>query len=128
MKLEHGLRRALATLLTALFGFALIWPLLAANPSPELPSCCRRDGKHRCAMDADAGASQSGIPAFSSRCSLFPQIRLSLNRSSLLAPPATHRAMGVSLPASVLQHAAWLAPYSLSGGTEHKRGPPPRFE
>jgi hypothetical protein len=128
MKLEHGLRRTLATLLITLFGFALISPLLAANPSPELPSCCRRDGKHRCAMDADAGASQSGVPAFSSRCSLFSQIRLSLNRSSLLAPPAAHRAMGVSLPASFLQRAAWFAPHSLSGGIEHKRGPPLRFE
>jgi hypothetical protein len=129
MKLEHRLRQALATLLIALFGFALLSPLLAAQSSPDVPSCCLRDGKHRCAMEADAAASsQSGGPAFSSRCCLFPQIHFSLNNSSWLAPPVPHRAMGVSLSASALQYAASFAPRTFMGGTERKRGPPFRFE
>jgi hypothetical protein len=46
------MRRALASLLLVLFSFPLILPVLRADPASNLPSCCRRAGKHHCSLDA----------------------------------------------------------------------------
>jgi hypothetical protein len=44
------MRRATAITLLLLFGWLLAAPLLAADPERNLPPCCRRHGKHHCAM------------------------------------------------------------------------------
>ncbi len=45
------MRRALAAMLVVLFSFPLIAPALASGPNDsQLPACCRRNGKHHCAM------------------------------------------------------------------------------
>ncbi len=126
------MRRALAALLMALFSFSLISPaVLAADPESNLPACCRRDGKHHCAMMAMQGAmlampseSPSGPSLQAARCALFPSAR------AIPAGPA------VSLPvffqaifAGLLGHSAFvpepetvcLSSYSRAG---QKRGPP----
>jgi hypothetical protein len=65
--------RGLAMLLVALFGFAPISPLvLASDADSRLPACCRRGGKHSCAMTASQPASSSGETLQAARCRFFP--------------------------------------------------------
>jgi hypothetical protein len=62
--------RAIAITLLALFGWTPVAPLFAANSEANLPPCCRRHGKHRCAMQrllASCGK-PGGPPAFDERC------------------------------------------------------------
>ena len=60
-------------LLVALFGFAPISPLvLASDADSRLPACCRRGGKHSCAMMASQPASSSGPTLQAARCVSFP--------------------------------------------------------
>src|ERR1019366_354828 len=65
--------RGIAMLLVALFGFAPISPLvLASDADSRLPACCRRSGKHSCAMTASQPASSSGQTLQAARCRFFP--------------------------------------------------------
>ena len=70
------MRRAFASLLLAVFSFPLIAQSLLANAVSELPSCCRRSGKHRCAMAEKSGrvATPDGpaLTAAQPKCPLFP--------------------------------------------------------
>jgi hypothetical protein len=74
------MRRALASLLLALLSFPLIAPLLLANTASDLPSCCRRNGKHRCAMaDADGPVGTpdtTALMAGQPKCPLFPKAQV----------------------------------------------------
>jgi len=67
------MRRALATFLLAVFSFPLIAPAVFADAESNLPECCRRGGKHHCAMMMDqtpaTGVSVRSIPP---RCPLYP--------------------------------------------------------
>jgi hypothetical protein len=65
------MHRISAGLLIALFGFALVSPaVLASGDDSNLPPCCRRAGKHHCAMQdlhPSAGPTLRGA-----RCPLYP--------------------------------------------------------
>ena len=53
------MRRLLSISLLLLLVFPIVSPLFAATPSEaDLPACCRRNGKHHCAMGA-MGAAQA---------------------------------------------------------------------
>jgi len=69
------MRRALASLLLAAFGFPLIAPALFSDAESNLPECCRRGGKHHCAMMMD-DAPVTGVSFRSAhaRCPLYPGI------------------------------------------------------
>lgn len=68
------MRRALASILLAVFSFLLIAPVAFADPESNLPACCRRDGAHHCSMGATMNdeASGSGFQAARDRCPAFP--------------------------------------------------------
>lgn len=75
------MRRLLGFLLLATVGLPLWAPLLALGqpPGASLPACCRRDGKHHCAMGMAAmGESASAaeqVPAWKApreRCPFCP--------------------------------------------------------
>jgi hypothetical protein len=119
------LRRATAALIIALFGFSLISPVLVADPSPARPSCCLRDGKHHCAMDA--ADTQSDGPALLSRCALFSRIRCSLSNPTSPALPPRDRTAGVLFASSALPNTHECAHRRLAADAERKRGPPSRF-
>ena len=60
-------------LLVALFGLSPMSPLvLASDADSRLPACCRRGGKHSCAMTASQPASSSGQSVQAARCPFFP--------------------------------------------------------
>src|SRR5579872_5652376 len=66
------MRRISAILLLALFSFSLIGPLsFAQDAESNLPACCRRGGKHHCAMTTVRSESSSGPALQTARCPLF---------------------------------------------------------
>jgi hypothetical protein len=71
------MHRLLASLLALLFGFPLITQFLAVSARTDLPACCRRDGKHHCALSEMASAPESaggvGLTAVRPKCPLYPQ-------------------------------------------------------
>ena len=119
------MRRALAALLVALFHFplaydALIGPLLLADDHSNLPACCRRDGKHRCAM-ADDSASPSWQ---ATRCPLYPSNAAVLT-SERTAPTEVSGTASTWLVSHHFVGAQITAPHSFRlHRTEPKRGPP----
>lgn len=127
------MRRVPAILLLALFSFSLIGPALWADADSRLPACCRRDGKHHCAMmnmDQDAAQAQSSglaVRAATTRCPFFPKGGAVLPQSgaALLAAAQPAR-VSVLFRMAVLAEAA--AGYRFSfDRSHHKRGPPSLF-
>jgi hypothetical protein len=118
-------RRISAILLLALFSFSLISPaVFAADPESSLPACCRRNGKHHCAMMAIEAASSSGPSVQAAPCASFPSIRAvpTSAATGLLKTSAAVFASVFSHPASSPQTEQLLRnSFTLSG---QKRGPP----
>jgi hypothetical protein len=65
----------LAVLLQFLISFSLISPLLALPTESNLPSCCKRDGKHRCFLSTHTKSTSVAWQAQPTRCSQFPQLK-----------------------------------------------------
>ncbi|HSM76231.1 MAG TPA: hypothetical protein VLT57_01330 [Bryobacteraceae bacterium] len=67
------MRRLWALSLVFFFSFSLIAPaLFASNPEENLPACCRRDGKHHCAMSGSPRAESQGLSLHAAPCSAYP--------------------------------------------------------
>jgi len=109
------LRKTLASALTALL-VALLLPL-GVSASAPIPACCRRDGKHHCAMPAP----DTGGPALSELCPHHRQ-PVSLASHGLYAART-----GITQSKSVAaQSCAVVVGISESGPfLSHTRGPPP---
>jgi hypothetical protein len=119
------MRRALASLLLAVFSFPLIAPAVFADAESNLPECCRRGGKHHCAMTMDdAPVSGVSLKSIRQRCPLYP------------SAPATFAGEYVAvLKSSVASCGALVSRPSVQAQTEaryrisfdrssQKRGPP----
>jgi hypothetical protein len=131
------LRRLISILLLAVFGLPLISPLLAfgADGGTGLPACCRRTGKHQCAMNAgerDQVAAQPG-PELAQQ---GPEFRPPVEKCpySPASVTAAHRDIHAGSRAE-LGSAVWLSQASGEAQTESmwriardrargKRGPP----
>lgn len=123
-----ALQRVYAVLLLLITSLGLAKPLLVASPESKLPACCRRDGKHHCAMrgsTAQAESKPSGaiFEPKSDKCPFYPM--------GSLAPSSAHAAL---LPASALLHLPAYVP-DLAASTDlrqveaetwsaNERGPP----
>jgi hypothetical protein len=127
------MRRVPAILLLAVFSYSLIGAALWADADSRLPACCRRDGKHHCAMmNMDQGAAEAQSPglavrAVTTRCPFFPKGGAVLPHSgaALLtgAPPAR-----VAVLYQMAAPAQAAAGYRFSFDRSHqKRGPPSLF-
>lgn len=122
------MRRAWAAILVVLFSYPLIAPAFASSPvDSQLPACCRRDGKHHCAMqmaDMEVGNIPSGLTTVSEKCPWAP-----FAHGPLMLPhsftPSPHRTIaGLSHGPALVVRAA-EAGYRISADrTRHKRGPP----
>ena len=121
------MRRILASLLLGVFSFPLIGPALFADAESNLPACCRRDGKHRCAM-MDADSHESGgvaLQAAKFKCPFFPKTGVATASSKVFALSGSPAA-GILLicrPAAPVESeriACAAASRSL-----YERGPPP---
>jgi len=119
------MRRISTILLMALFSLSLISPaVFAPDAESNLPTCCRRSGKHHCTMTASQSESSSGPDLQIGRCRFFPTgqavpasriVSLRGNSQAILTGLASH-------PASRPQTQA-LCRVSYSRASQ-KRGPP----
>jgi hypothetical protein len=120
------MRRALASLLLAVFSFPLIAPAVFASAESNLPECCRRNGKHHCAMTKSDAASSTGVffGSIAPRCPLYPGAPATPAGKyvAVLNGAGAVFAAFVSHPAIQIQVAAG---YRLSfSRSSQKRGPP----
>jgi hypothetical protein len=78
------------TLLALLLSFPLIAPLLYSGAEPPLPPCCRRDGKHKCAMMPRSVAPVEGVAlvAGRGRCPLYPSVQAAPGEGGAFLPPS----------------------------------------
>ena len=122
------MRRALAILLAVLFSFELIAPALLAGAAPDLPACCRRNGKHHCAMadmdGAEGTPSGSTVKAIESKCPFFPKTAAVPGYSKTI-----FRIVAPVAGAPVLMGSAAAEPddnlsHTALHGPVRKRGPP----
>jgi hypothetical protein len=117
------MRRALAYLLLTVFSFPLIAPAMLASVESNLPACCRRAGKHGCAMPPNA-ASTGAVSLVATHCSMFPSgssapaagfIAVAKSSDAIFAAIVSHPAIHVQTEA--------IRRVSFSRSTQ-KRGPP----
>jgi hypothetical protein len=112
-------------LLVALFGLAPISPLvLASDADSRLPACCRRGGKHSCAMTASQPASSSGQTLQVARCRFFPPAQAIPPGRTVSLRGVSHAVFGelVSHPASRSQTEAFYRVFYSRAG--QGRAPP----
>lgn len=118
------MRRILASLLVVLFGFSLIaQALFASDPDSNLPACCRRNGKHHCAMMTRSGES-SGPVLLAARCPAFPSVNAIPSSQTAGLPgssSSTRIALEMQSPSLIGIQAHSRISYSQAG---QKRGPP----
>jgi hypothetical protein len=122
------LRRILAITLLAIFGMPLFAPLVASAATAEmhLPACCRRNGKHHCAMSlSNSGVPAHQAPAFRAplgRCPYYPAQTTSPSNSFAMTAATAIFAELVSHPAF---HAQTESKWRISRDrARQKRGPP----
>jgi hypothetical protein len=119
------MRRALAMLLMLLFSAPLIAPAFASAPDEsQLPACCRRAGKHHCAMNMEMGNIPSSSHVLSEKCPFSPYAHTPFVQPHAFAATHVPAAAGpAAAPAAVV--AAAEAGYRISADrARHKRGPP----
>ena len=116
----------MASLLLAAISFTLVpVALLAYTSDSDLPACCRKDGKHKCAMsgmDDDAsGPAMRGV----SQCPMFPTRPASTAAGNVAGAPipetVTETRFAAFLNAAEQAEAQYRVAFSRS---RHKRGPP----
>jgi hypothetical protein len=120
------MRRISATFLLAVLGFTAAIPLVFADPESSCPVCCRRDGKHHCAMMAAQQDSSAGpaLRAVRATCPYFPSSG-PVPVYSGGAEPEASPAIFASLISHPAVQAQSEARYRISlTRTHQKRGPP----
>jgi hypothetical protein len=117
------MRRLLAILLLAAFGLPAVAPLLAQTQDPDqnLPTCCRRNGTHHCALSI--AAQNNNAPIISVRCPVFPQhaTAATLTPVAFLLTHASIKLLIVTLSAAVRDE---VQCHLFRERTHHTRGPP----
>jgi hypothetical protein len=124
------MRRALALLLLAVIGSPLITSLLFAGARADLPVCCRRDGKHHCAMGGMAATASSQAPSlksFQPKCPFFPKPGALPADSKFVIEVRGIKIGPVDLVGLQVNHSISAPPRIGRRGAERKRGPPPSF-
>jgi hypothetical protein len=78
--MKVGMRRALSILLLVFFSLGPLAATLQADDDSRLPACCRRHGKHHCAMSGQmavaamlAASDTTSIVTAPAHCPFFPE-------------------------------------------------------
>lgn len=118
------MRRLLAISLLTLFALPFALPLFARDAADaNLPVCCRRDGKHRCAAMNAASFDGTSMRTVGEKCPY------SIALPAILVLPSFQPSSGAAIFAGIVRHPA-VAPQIeaqqriSSDPTRQKRGPP----
>lgn len=120
------LQRILAISLMLLISLGLFTPLLAVFSQSQLPSCCLRDGKHRCLILNSMRKAHSSAAAWSAdlKCPNFPRSKAT-PAPTLPLSLAPARFFSSPLLAALEPVAQTEALHRVSSvRTRQKRGPP----
>ena len=116
--------RLVSIVLLAIFAGNASVPALIANPDSGLPACCRRDGKHHCAMmEAIEKDTTSRYRPARSRCAEYPK----MTGGPIAGPPGAAASSAVAGPAPcrLVRDTQPRALQCLSHSrSRQKRGPP----
>lgn len=127
---NRRVRRLWAALLLLVFSVPLITPLLARQPERKLPPCCRRDGKHGCAMMAralgyaEALPGTAGMRGTKTPCPLYPSGKTAPAGMAGLALPTLHVVPGGVVLAAAVAEPAVAPPSAPEFPATPTRGPP----
>lgn len=130
------MRRLLSISLLLLLTLPIVSPLFAATASEaSLPACCRRNGKHHCAMGsamatamAAANQQSSGNPAIQSttireKCPYLLTVQAPAHL--LFTPDEVQPVLHTGILSHPAVHAQTVALLQISfDRSQHKRGPP----
>jgi hypothetical protein len=123
-------RRSLAVVVLFVTGLWPVAPLLSsASPTPQLPLCCRANGKHKCsASKLQQGAPESSTqPAIRSICDQWPvlfHISSTAVSPSVFLPPAT-QLFYAAIASHPVAQAQTESRFRISfDRSRQKRGPP----
>lgn len=123
------MRRLLCLVLLAVFGLPIVAPAFALGQDPDanLPVCCRRHGKHHCAMLLEALNRAHSGPQAVALCPCYPQHTVApVAGGHLLAIHASQRSSSL-LTALAPRIAAESHPRLAPAPARPSRGPPPEL-
>ena len=130
-RFRRSISALLLTIIVAFHG-AAIARAITADSETDLPPCCRRHGKHHCAMlDLYRRLQVSGAPVWTApieHCPLYPQEKAQATTPIAMYLPAH----GAAIFAGIVSHPAvreqTLARYRMARDRARlKRGPPLLF-
>ena len=117
--------RSLASLLIAAFSFPLIAAVTLADTASKLPACCRRNGKHHCAISTGGTpADGPAVTASQTKCPLFPGTSVVPVGSKTILLSAVQRVGAQPLCGFTSADSSHHPPHIASRGAIQKRGPP----
>jgi hypothetical protein len=122
------MKRAWAILLLPLISLSLIDPAMFVGGDSQLPACCRRHGKHECAMMDMAGEQQfttdHPFKAAREKCPSFPKNGVLPGFSNSVLPRAT-QAFSAAIVGRAAVHPQNEVRRRVSfSRSRQKRGPP----
>ena len=119
------MRRALASLLLALFSLPLIFATLVDGAVSSLPACCLRDGKHHCVLaDPVESPASPQLQSVQPKCPMFPRAGALPGFSQSAALASAAATVVIRIERAAAPPATDRAVSQLSFLSPHKRGPP----
>ena len=116
------MRRSVAILLAMLFSWLLVLPVFASSSDSNLPACCRKTGKHHCAMRMQQ-SHEANIAAVSEKCPCLAHMMASTDTERFAPPKKVFVFAGLITQSEAL--AQVNAGYRISTiRSRQKRGPP----
>jgi hypothetical protein len=124
-------RRLSATLLLAAISFPLVAlvALASADRDSSIPACCRKDGKHKCAMSEMSDEISGSSFRVTSRCPMFPTSGAApvCSSSTGALVPSSDQVGEIAAPVNRSEQAELLYRISFNRSRQ-KRGPPSLFD
>ena len=124
---EYTLRRTLAALLVLFFGAGSFLSALAVSRTQsDVPTCCRKDGVHRCSVRSaeKSKAEQNGKPSISVTCPFLSHAVPGIAGPQSFVPPSAAELGTALVPIQPLFSYRVATVLAVSFPGNPKRGPP----